>query len=48
MERVIAASSGSTGDLREQLERALPGAEIRDVETDIGIQNTDESHIREM
>ena len=42
------AAAGASGDLREQLERAFAGAEIGQVQREIGVDDSDERHIRKM
>lgn len=38
----LVTTSGPTGDLRQQLERTLSGAEVRQVESDIGVDYADQ------
>ena len=42
------AAAGATGDLREQLEGALARAEIRLMQREVGVNDADERHVREM
>lgn len=42
------AASGAPGDLGEELEGALGGAEVGDVEADVGVEDTDEGDVGEV
>ncbi len=42
------ASAAPPGDLCEQLEGSLPGAEIREVQRGIGGEDSDQAHFREI
>jgi len=42
------AATRPSGDLREQLKRAFAGAEVGKMEGKIGIDDPDQSHVREM
>ena len=42
------STSGPTSDLGQQLEGSLPGPNIRDMQPNIGIEYTNESHVRKV
>ena len=42
------ATTGATGDLDEKLESAFAGAEVRQVERHVGIDNSDERDVWEV
>ena len=42
------AASGASGDLCEKLESTFAGAEIRQMEGEIGVDDSDQCHVREM
>ena len=41
-------ATGAAGDLGDELERALAGAEVRDVQAEVGVEDADEGDIGEM
>src|SRR6059058_3373400 len=42
------ATAGPAGHLRQQLESSFAGAEIRKMKREIGVDDSDQSHIRKM
>jgi hypothetical protein len=42
------ATAGAAGHLREELERALAGAKVRQMQGEVGVDDADERDIREM
>src|SRR6476659_5714375 len=45
---VCLAAAGATGDLGQELKRAFPCAEIREVQREISIYDSDQRHVRKM